>query len=104
MKRKKVQRIPITKASASLRQLAHRAHEEKAYFILEDRGRPVAGIMDADELEDYLELRDPEMQEQIRQGYQEYLDGKTRPIEEFLAEVEAELEADAKPAKRRRTA
>lgn len=99
-----IHRIPISQARANLRQIARRAHDEKAYFVLEDRGEPVAGIMDIDELEDYLEVHDPKMQEQIRQGHQEYLEGKTRPIEEFLAEIEAEIEAEAPSAKRRRIA
>jgi PHD/YefM family antitoxin component YafN of YafNO toxin-antitoxin module len=100
----KVHRIPISQARTNLRQIARRAHDEKAYFVLEDRGEPVAGIMGIDELEDYLEIHDPKMQEQIRQGRQEYLEGKTRPIEEFLAEIEAEIEAEARSARRRRTA
>jgi hypothetical protein len=99
-----VHRIPITEARTSLRQIARRAHEEKSYFILEDRGQPIAGIMDVDELEDYLDVHDPKLQEQIRQSYQEYLEGKTRPIEEFLAELEAEIEAETRPPKRRRSA
>lgn len=39
-----------------------------------------------DELEDYREMRDPEIQEIIREGTKEYLAGKSRPIHEFLAE------------------
>ena len=52
-------RMPITKARINLGQLAKRAHLNNEYFILEKDGIPVIGIMDADELEDYLELRDP---------------------------------------------
>lgn len=43
--------------------------------------------MDADELEDYLELRDPKIREHIRKSNEEYLAGKSRPIEDFLAEL-----------------
>jgi len=53
-------RLPITKAHLNLGQLAKRAHLNKEYFILEKDGIPVIGIMDAEELEDYLELRDRE--------------------------------------------
>jgi Mn-dependent DtxR family transcriptional regulator len=58
MKRTKatIHRIPITEARANLRQIARRAHDERTYFVLEDRGVPVAGLMDVDELEDYLEV------------------------------------------------
>lgn len=39
-----------------------------------------------DELEDEREIRDPKVRALIREGYQEFLAGKTRPMEEFLAE------------------
>jgi hypothetical protein len=40
--------------------------------------------MDADELEDYLELRDPKVREHMRKSNEEYLAGKGRPVEECL--------------------
>ena len=63
-----VQRLPITKARINLGQLARRAHVNKEYFILEKDGIPVIGILDADELEDYLELRDRKVAATIRQS------------------------------------
>lgn len=48
--------------------LALRAHLHNGYFILEKDGLPVIGIMDADEMEDYLELCDPKVSAQIRQS------------------------------------
>ena len=80
-----VHHIPITKARINLGALVRRVHLNKEYFILEKDGIPVAGIMDADELEDYLEVRDPKVRAHIRKSHQEYLAGKSRPIEEFLA-------------------
>ena len=77
-----------------------RAHLDKEYFILEKDGIPVAGIMHADELEDYLELRDLKVREHIRKSNAEYLAGKGRPFEEFRAARRVQ----GKPAKRRRTA
>ena len=53
-----INRLPITKARINLGQIARRAHNGNEYFILEKDGIPVIGIMAADELEDYLELRD----------------------------------------------
>ena len=53
-----VHRLPLTKARINLGQVVKRAHVNKEYFILEKDGIPVAGILDADELEDYLELQD----------------------------------------------
>ena len=45
--------------------------------------------MDIDDMEDWLELQDPEMQEQIAEGYKEYRQGKTRPLDDFLTELHA---------------
>jgi hypothetical protein len=42
-------------------------------------------MMDIDEFEDYLELQDPKVREHIRKSNQEYLAGKSRPLEEFRA-------------------
>jgi hypothetical protein len=79
--------IPITKARTNLGALAKRVHLNKEYFILEKDGIPIIGIMDADELEDYLELRDPKIQRQIEKNHQDYLAGKSRPAKELLAEL-----------------
>ena len=85
-----VHRVPLTKARVNLGQIARRAHLNKEYFILEKNGIPIAGIVDIDDLEDWLELQDPEMQEQIAEGDQEYRQGKTKPLDDFLAELHAE--------------
>lgn len=85
----KVNRMPITKARVNLGQLAKRAHVNKEYFILEKDGIPVIGIMDADELEDYLELRDPKVGEQIRKSREEYVNNRSRAAEHLLAELQA---------------
>jgi hypothetical protein len=87
----KVHRIAITQAHASLRQIARRAHAEKAYFVLEDHGKPIAGIVGIDDLEDFLDIHDPKMQAHIRRSHQEYLAGKGRDAWGFLAELEGEL-------------
>lgn len=51
---------------------------------MEKDGIPVAGVMDAEEFEDYLESRDPEVSARIRQSHEEYLEGKFRPAESLL--------------------
>lgn len=81
-----VHRIPMTEARINLGQLAKRAHVNKEYFILEKDGIPVIGIMDANEMEDYLELQDPKIREHIRKSHEEFLAGKSRPMVEFLSE------------------
>lgn len=82
-----VNHLPITKARINLGQLAKRAHVRGEYFILEKDGIPVIGIMDADELEDYLELQDPKVNRQIALSNADVRAGRTRPAEELLAEL-----------------
>ena len=96
-----VHHLPITKARINLGQVVRRVVRNKEYFILEKDGIPVAGIMGADELEDYLELRDPKVKRSIQKSSHEQRAGKGRPIEEFLREINAEPKR-AKPARRTR--
>ena len=64
-------------------------------MILEKDGIPLAGVMDIDEFEDYLELRDPKVQADIRRSTAEYRAHKSRPAAEFLSEIRAEAPAPA---------
>ena len=82
-----VRRIPITKARINLGQVARRAHLNREYFILEKDGIPVAGVLSADELEDYLEMQEPGLKAQIRKSSAEYRRGKTRDATAFLADL-----------------
>ena len=82
-----INRLPITKARINLGQIALRAHNQNEYFILEKDGIPVIGIMAADELEDYLELRDPKVRASIAASQKDYVAGKTRPVTALLAEL-----------------
>ncbi len=97
-----VHRLPITKARVNLGQLARRAHVNKEYFILEKDGIPVIGIMDADELEDYLELDDPKVQRQIQKSNEDIRAGRARKAEELLAELRSEKTSKPKTPRRRR--
>jgi len=85
--RRIVSRIPITKARINLGQVARRAHVNREYFILEKDGIPVAGVLSADELEDYLEMQEPGLKAQIRKSSEEYRRGKKRNAKDFLAEL-----------------
>ncbi len=85
--RKIVHRMAITKARINLGQVARRAHVNGDYFILEKDGIPVAGVLSAEELEDYLEMRDPGMKAQIRKSNEEYRAGKGRAVGEIVSEV-----------------
>jgi len=82
-----VHRLPITKARINLGAVAKRAYLEGEYFILEKDGIPIAGIMGADEMEDYLELQDPKVREHIRSSHEEFLAGKHMAAEDVLAEL-----------------
>ncbi len=88
---RKVSYMPITKARVNLGAVVRRVHLNKEYIILEKGGIPVVGIMDADELEDYLEVHDPAMQRQIQKSNEDIRAGRVRPAEEHLAEVMARL-------------
>ena len=96
-----VQRLPLTQARINLGAVVKRVHLNKEYFILEKDGIPVAGLMDIDEFEDYLELQDPKVREHIRKSNEEYLALKSRPAEEFLRELRQEAE---RKTRRRRKA
>ncbi|HMH51660.1 MAG TPA: type II toxin-antitoxin system Phd/YefM family antitoxin [Candidatus Acidoferrum sp.] len=74
-----VQRLALTKARNALGAVVKRVHLNKEYVILEKDGVPLAGLMDIDEFEDYLELRDPKVRAIIRKGTEDYRAGKSRP-------------------------
>lgn len=96
-----VNHLPITKARINLGQLAKRAHIKGEYFILEKDGIPVIGIMDADELEDYLELKDPKVKRQIEKSNEDIRAGRTRPVSELLAELRQQKQrSPIKPSKK----
>ena len=84
-----VQSLTIGEARLKLEALVKRIHRKKDYVILEADGIPVAGIMDIDEFEDYLELQDPKVERHIKKSTEEFLAGKSRPAREFLAELES---------------
>jgi prevent-host-death family protein len=84
-----VKTIPITKARVNLGEVVKRVHLDKDSFVLEKGGIPVAAILDIDEFEDWLDTKDPELKEQIRQGHEEYKKGKTVPLDKFLRQIQA---------------
>ncbi len=82
-----VHRLPITKARINLGQVVRRVNVNKEYFILEKDGIPVAGILGADELEDYLELQNPKARRAIQQSNLDIVAGRTKPAEDLLPKV-----------------
>jgi hypothetical protein len=93
-------RLPITKARINLGALVKRAHLGKEYFIIEKDGIPIAGLMDIDEFEDYLELKDPAIRRHIQRSYEQYRAGKSRPANLLLAELQQGKGRKTKPARR----
>ena len=85
----RVRRLTLAEARANLSEIAKHAHVNGDYFFVGGNGAPLIGIMDAEELEDYLELRDPKVQREIRKSNEEYLAGESRPFEEFLADLDS---------------
>lgn len=90
-----VNTIPITKAKYNLGALAKRVHLKKEYLILEKDGVPIIGIMDADELEDYLELQDPKARADIEKSNQDIREGRIRSIDELIADFQPRRKAKA---------
>jgi hypothetical protein len=86
---RQVHRLPLTEARVHLGAVVKRARLHKDYFILEKDGLPVAGLMDIDEFEDYLELQDRRLRTQIRESAREYRAGRGRPAGDLLARLQA---------------
>ncbi|MCE3248643.1 MAG: Antitoxin Phd YefM, type toxin-antitoxin system [Microvirga sp.] len=90
-------RVSLTKARAELGALVKRVAAGNECVIIEKDGLSVAALIAIDELEDYLELNDPEVRAAIAEGREEYLAGKSRPAEELLRELEEEEERERQP-------
>jgi len=82
-----VEHLPLTEARNSLGAVVKRVHLGKKYVILEKDGIPLAGLMDIDEFEDYLDLHDPKVRASIAKSRAEYRAGKSHPARELLAEL-----------------
>ena len=97
----KVHRLPLTRARMNLGAVVKRVHLDNEYVILVKDGIPVAGVMNIDEFEDYLELQDPKVRADIAQSRKEFEAGKSRPADELLHELEARAAKRGKMARRR---
>ena len=88
-KRPTVYRLPIAKARVNLGQVVRRAHVNREFFIFEKDGIPVVGLMHVDDLEDYLEMQNRSVKEQVETSAAGYRRGAARSAHEFLAELKA---------------
>ena len=82
-----VRHLPLTKARIHLGDVIKRVRINKEYVILEKDGLPVAGLMDIDEFEDYLELQDPKVKRDIAASTRDYRAGRSRPASKLLSEL-----------------
>lgn len=83
-----VNRLPLTKARVNLGAIVRRVHNNREQFILEKDGIPVAALLDVDEYEDYLDMKDPLLKQQIREGQEEYRAGNLKEdLDAFLTRL-----------------
>jgi len=59
---------------------------DQVVFQVSDRSITIVPKLSPDELQDEREMRDPKIRAAIKQGHEEFVAGKTRPIAEFFAE------------------
>ena len=83
----RVVRMPMTKARVNLGSVVRSVHVDGDVVVLEKDGIPVAGLVDIDALDDYLEARDPALRQRIRRSMKAHRSGRTRPVREFLEEL-----------------
>jgi prevent-host-death family protein len=96
----RIRHVPLTEARASLGTIVNEVNRTSRYVVVERGGLPVAVIMDVDEFEDYLDLRDPAARERIAQASREHHAGESSPAEDLLAP----LQRVAMNRRRRKTA
>jgi prevent-host-death family protein len=90
-----ITRVTLREARARLGAVVARVRGGKEYVVLERSGEPVAVLLDIDEFEDLLELRDPEVRRLIEEGREDERAGRVRPARDLLAELRAEEEEEA---------
>lgn len=83
-----IRHIPLTQARASLGALVNDVNRNNEYVVVERGGLPVAVIMDFDEFEDYLDLRDPAVRERIAAASRENHAGESVPAEDLLPRLQ----------------
>jgi len=84
---KRAFRIPMTEARTHLGALVRGVRVNGDVVVLEKDGIPVAGLIDVDALEDYLEVTDPSLRRRIRASMKAHRSGRTRPVREFADEL-----------------
>lgn len=96
-----VQHLPLTQFRQHVGEVLNRVNREKHYVVVERGGLPVAAIMDIDEFEDYLEVREAEAGKDIAISRADIAAGRVRSADLLLAELEAEDSNEEAPTARR---
>jgi len=86
----RVLRMPMTKARTQLGSLVRGVHVAGDVVVLEKDGIPVAGLVDIDAVEDYLESKDPALRRRLCASMKAFRSGRGRPAREFLEELKSE--------------
>jgi len=81
----------------SIRRKAGIKHGDQFDFRVSGRVISIIPKLSPDELQDESEIRDPKIRAIIREGFQEFLDGKTRPAEMLQKELEKTAQTQAAP-------
>ncbi len=95
-----VYRLPLTEARNNLGKVVKRAHLNKEIIVLEKDGIPLAAILNFADLEDYLELKDTKMINQIAEGYTAYKSGDVLDARDLLKDLGKKSSAQKKGNKR----
>ena len=78
-----VKTLSLEKAKKDLPSIVEKLHSGD-FVIVQKNGRPIAGIVDVDDMKDFVELRNPVIKKQITRGYHEFKAGKTVAARSFL--------------------
>ena len=78
--------ISLDKATKELPNIVEKL-QSGDYVIVEKNGKPVAGIVDADDMDDFAELQNKTLKNQIKKGYLKFKRGKARLASSLLAEL-----------------
>jgi len=73
----------------SIRRKAGFKTGDRVEFRVSGRSITIVPKLSADELEDEREVRDPKVRAIIKEGWEEFLAGKSRPAKALLAEITA---------------
>jgi AbrB family looped-hinge helix DNA binding protein len=81
----------------SIRRKAGIKHGDQFDFSVSGRVISIIPKLSPDELQDEREIRDPKIRATIRKSYEEFLAGKSRPIQELFAERAARTTTRRRP-------